>query len=157
MKQMMLLFLPVSLLMFVHSTAAQEMAIGGRGGFSVFSSTLGIQIGPTFDYKFQPGWLVGSEFNINTQGGTPVEWGNYVKYLMPSTMKDVQPYLDGGFGLWFVTGGPYFGLRAGGGAWFKIAPDMYVPADIQLGPVFSSGSNVFYFAITSGIRYVLPM
>ncbi|MFZ0455743.1 MAG: hypothetical protein WAM24_18490 [Ignavibacteriaceae bacterium] len=59
---------------------------------------------------------------------------------------------------------------------FKVAPNIYIPADIQMGPVFygssggggyydyfgnyyggsSTSSTIFYFAITTGIRYELP-
>ena len=145
------------LLFSVNLGIAQNYSVGGRAGFSTIDGTLGLQIGPTFDYRFNKDVLFGSEFNINTQGSTPVEWGNYVKYVLPTSAKDLQPYIDGGFGIWFMTGGPYFGLRGGGGAYFKIAPDMYIPADIQLGPIFSTGSTVFYVAVTSGIRYILPL
>ncbi len=150
----------IAVLSLVSLTAsAQRMAVGGRGGLSIFSSqgsSAGLQLGPTFDYEFQPRLLYGSDLNINNQGGTPVEWAHYAKYLLDVSRPDLMPYVDGGFGLWFVTGGPYFSLRFGGGAYFKIAPNMYVPADVQLGPVFTSGSSTFYFAMTSGIRYILP-
>lgn len=147
-------------LLYPISTHAQKIAVGGRGGLSFFSygsgSSAGIQIGPTFDYEFQQGMYLGSELNVNTQGGTPVEWANYLKYYLPSSNATMQPYLDGGFGLWFLTGGPYFGIRAGGGVYFDIGQGLQVPADLQLGPVFTSGSTTFYLAITSGIRYMLP-
>ena len=58
--------------------------------------------------------------------------------------------------LWFYSGGPYFALRFGGGANFNIAPNMYIPADVQFGPVFGTASTIFYFVISSGIRYMLP-
>ena len=99
---------------------------------------------------------VGTEFNINKQGGTPIEWANQFKYYFDVPQSNIKPYADGGFNLFFITGGPYFGIRFGGGANFPIAPNLYIPADLQLGPVFASGSTVFYIAITSGIRYELP-
>lgn len=139
---------------------AQKVAIGGRGGISIFGygggSSAGLQLGPTLDYEFQKNMLVGTEFNINTQDGTPIEWANYFKYLLTAPRPDIQPYFDGGFNLWFVTSGPYFGLRFGGGAYFKVGPNLYVPADVQFGPVFTSGSSTFYFVMSSGIRYILP-
>ena len=157
-KRLIQLSITVFTLLFsLNCGLAQDYALGGRAGFSTFNSSLGLQIGPTFDFRIKKDLLIATEFNINTQGGTPVEWANTVKYLLPNSASDLQPYLDGGFGIWFVNGGPYYALRGGGGAWFKIAPDMYVPADVQLGPVFSTGSTAFYFAITSGIRYILPM
>lgn len=152
------LFVFVFLLLNI-CTAQQAISVGGRGGLSIFSSggsSTGLQFGPTFDYEIQRSILLGSELNINTQGGTPIEWGNYVKYLIDVPRSDIRPYIDGGFGLWFYTGGPYLGLRFGGGAYFPIGPNLMVPADITLGPVFTSGSSTFYFALTSGIRYTIP-
>ncbi len=143
-----------------QESLAQQIALGGRFGLSVYSgggaSATGLQIGPTFDYEFKRGMLVGSELNINTQTGGPIEWAFFFKYLIPMRAAKIQPYVDGGFGLWLVTGGPFFGIRFGGGAYFKVAPNLQVPADLQLGPVFASGTSVFYVAITSGIRYTLP-
>jgi hypothetical protein len=139
-----------------QQTSAQKISVGGRGGLSVLSSATGLQLGPTIDVTFSKGMLLGSDFTINTQGGTPIEWANYVKYMIDIQQPKITPYVDGGFGLWFMTGGPYFGLRFGGGAYFQISKDISIPADIQLGPVFTSGSSSFYLAMTSGIRYNLP-
>lgn len=146
-------------LFFPHFATAQQVSVGGRGGLSIFSnqgSSAGLQFGPTIDYEFKKRMLIGSELNINTQGGTPIEWANYFKYLLDVSKSNITPYVDGGFSLWFVSGGPYFALRFGGGAYFPISNNMVIPADIQLGPVFTSGSSTFYFAMTSGIRYNLP-
>ncbi len=98
---------------------------------------------------------VGTEFNINTQAGTPIEWANYFKYCFDVQQTNIKPYVNGGLDLWFYTGGPYLGLRFGGGANFQIAPNLYIPADVQLGPVFATGSTLFYLYITSGVRYYL--
>jgi hypothetical protein len=148
------------LLIYPIASPAQKISLGGRGGLSFFSygggSSAGLQIGPTFDYEFQRDMYLGSDLTVNTQGGTPVEWANYFKYFLQAPEAGLKPYLDGGFSLWFVTGGPYFGIRAGGGAYFQVAPDLQVPVDLQLGPVFTTGSTTFYLAITSGIRYTLP-
>ena len=138
---------------------SQPYSVGGRGGISVFSSggsSSGLQLGPTFDVVVSPNLLLGSELTLNTQNGTPVIWGNTAKYLLQIPRSDIRPYVDGGFNLVFVTGGPYFGLQFGGGAWFPIGNNLVVPADIQMGPVFTTGSSTFYFAMTSGIRYTLP-
>jgi hypothetical protein len=155
------LFFLAILLLYPISLHAQKISVGARGGLSFFSygngSSAGLQIGPTFDYEFQHGMYFESDLNVNTQGGTPTEWANSFKYFLQAPEgATYQPYLDGGFGLWFLTGGPYFGIRAGGGVYFTIAPDLEVPADIQLGPVFTTGSTTFYLALTSGIRYRLP-
>ena len=140
--------------------SAQTYHAGGRFGISVASngheSSAGLQIGPTFDVVFQKNMALGTELTVNTQNETPIEWGNVFKYFIDVPRTDISPYIDGGFNLWFVTGGPYFGLQFGGGAYFPIAPDLAVPADLQFGPIFTSGSSSFYFALTTGIRYTLP-
>ncbi len=151
------------LLIFLSDSAfaqRQQWVIGGRFGLSVLSytggSASGLQIGPMAEYKLNRNMAIGTEFNINTQGGTPIEWADYFKYYFDIPRSTVKAYVNGGFSLWFYEGGPYFGLRFGGGANFKVAPRIYIPADLQLGPVFASGVSIFYFAITSGIRYELP-
>ena len=134
--------------------------VGGRFGLSIGSgggeSSAGLQIGPMAEVLFNKNIALGSELNINTQSGTPVEWAAYFKYYFDTPNPSIKIYADGGMGLWFVTGGPYVGLRFGGGANFKIANNLYIPADLQLGPVFITGGNAFYIAITTGIRYELP-
>ncbi|MBI1804825.1 MAG: hypothetical protein HY033_13820 [Ignavibacteriae bacterium] len=149
----------VAILGYQESFAQQQYSVGGRAGLSIFSSggsSAGLQIGPTFDINFGGGKIAGTDFNINTQDGTPIEWAYYFKYLIDVSRSDIIPFVNGGFSLWFYTGGPYFGFRFGGGAYFPIAKNISIPADIQLGPVFTSGSSTFYFAMTSGIRYTLP-
>ncbi|HUN64858.1 MAG TPA: hypothetical protein VMW43_02075 [Bacteroidota bacterium] len=156
MRYVLLLVLAVALI--VSMSPAQDLSVVGRFGLSDFSNGggVGLQIGGGVDYGLKHDLLLGSEFNINTQGGGPIEWGNYVKYMIDLPSSKVKPYIDGGFNLWFYTGGPYFGLRFGGGIYFPVTPQISIPADIQLGPVFTSGSSTFYFAMTSGIRYTLP-
>lgn len=122
---------------------------------SVSSTTAGFQIGFTGEYLFNKQMGIGSDLNINTQAGTPIEWATFFKMYFLVKGSDIRPYADGGFNLFFVTGGPYFGLRFGGGAMFKVARNIYIPADLQLGLVFPTGATVFYMAITSGIRYEL--
>ncbi len=149
------------LLVFSDSAFAQkpQWIFGGRFGISIASggggSAAGLQIGPMAEYKFNRNMGVGTEFNINTQSGTPIEWADYFKYYFDIPGSNVKPYANAGFSLWIFTGGPYFAIRFGGGANFKVAPKIYIPADLQLGPIFASGTSVFYFAITSGIRYEL--
>lgn len=134
-----------------------RFTVGGNMGLSVGSaageSEAGFHLGPMFEVLFQKNLAVGTELNINTQSGTPVEWGDYFKYYFSIPTSKVRPYVDGGFSLWFVTGGPYFGLRFGGGASIPVAPNLDVAPDLQLGPIFATGSTVFYFVMRGGIRY----
>ena len=170
-----------SIISLSYAQSSLKWVIGGRFGLSIASagggSAAGLQLGPMAELLFNKSMGVGTELNINTQSGTPIEWADYFKYYfdIPGN-SSIKPYADAGFNLWFFTGGPYFGIRFGGGVSFKIAPNLYIPADLQMGPVFisssggggyydyfgnyyggsSSSSTVFYIAITSGIRYEIP-
>jgi hypothetical protein len=139
---------------------SQTMTIGGRIGLSRLSvenvASAGLQLGITGDYAFKHNMIVGTELNLNTQSTTPLEWGNYFKYLIDMPEGKQKPYIDGGFSIWAFSGGPYFGFRFGGGVYFPLTSQLSIPADLQFGPIFASGSTVFYFALTTGIRYTLP-
>lgn len=136
--------------------AQTRWVAGGKMGLSLLDGTAGLQIGPMGEMVFNRDMAVGSEFTINTQSGTPVDWAFYYKYNFTVPGSKVKPYADAGFSLWFYTGGPYFSLVFGGGANFPVARNLYIPADLQLGPVFATGTTVFYFALTTGIRYEIP-
>ncbi len=146
----------VLLLLASFAATAQTTYIGGRVGFSSLASSTGLQLGATGEYAFRHDLAIGTEFNLNTQNSTPIEWANSLKYFIELPNAKFKPYVDGGFNIWFMTGGPYFGLRFGGGALFPFTENLSIPADIQMGPVFSNGSSSFYFTITSGLRYTLP-
>jgi hypothetical protein len=135
--------------------------LGGNMGLSIASggggSSAGFHFGPMAEIVFSKQHAIGTEFNINTQAGTPVEWANYYKFYIMVPGSKVKPYVDGGFGLLFLTGGPYFGIRFGGGALFNVSKDIYVGPDLQLGPVFATGTTIFYITIRAGFRYDLPL
>jgi hypothetical protein len=158
------------------SQAQVKWVVGGRLGMSLYTvsspvsnfyyyyygttgstseTQAGLQIGPTGEVIFNKQFAIVTEFNINTQGGTPIEWGNLFKVYFNIPGSTIKPYADAGFGLFFVSGGPYFAIRAGGGANFEIAKNLYIPADLTLGPVFLTGTTGFYLAVTSGIRYYI--
>lgn len=122
--------------------------IGGESG-----TKAGLQLGPTAEVIFDKKYAVVTTFNINTQGGTPIEWGNYFKYYFPISGSKIRPYADAGFSLYFQTGGPYFSIPFGGGALFPIGKNLYIPADLQFGPVFYTGKTAFVIQATSGIRF----
>jgi len=142
-----------------QSTAEVRWIVGGKLGMSLVtgggSTDAGLQIGPMGEALLTKNIAIGSEFTINTQPGTPVVWGNYFKYYFDVPQSEIMPYADAGFFLDFVTGGPYFGISFGGGANFPIAKNLYIPADIQIGPVFTTPAR-FTMAFTSGIRYMVP-
>ena len=152
--------------------------IGGRIGLAIGSgfggSTVGLAIGPMAEVLFSKYMAVATELNINTFSGTPIEWADYFKYYFDIPGSTVKPYTNAGVSLWFATDGPSFAVRFGGGANFKVANNLYIPADLQIGPVFystktagfdpntfqatttSSTKTIFYIGITTGIRYELP-
>lgn len=148
----------IVLILISYSTLLSQNTqgiIGGKLGISSVDGNAGLLLGPMGELKFNKNMAAGSEFNINTQTGTPIEWAFYFKYYIDVKGSQIKPYVNGGFSLWFYTGGPYFGLRFGGGANFPVAPRISIPADLQFGPVFASGTSVFLFTLTSGIRYEL--
>ena len=150
------------LLIAAQGTQAQSVkwVVGGNMGISIASggggSSAGFHFGPMAEVIFNRQLAVGTEFNINTQNGTPIEWANYFKYYIDAKSAKIKPYVDGGFGLLFLTGGPYFGIRFGGGVGFQVAKGIYVGPDLQLGPVFATGLTVFYITIRGGFRYEIP-
>jgi len=116
-------------------------------------TSAGFQFGPTGEVIFSKDLAIVEAFNINTQSGTPIEWQNTFKYYFSIPKSKIKPYADAGFSLWFFTGGPYVSIPFGGGALFEVAPHVYIPADVQFGPIFVSGSTQFVIEITTGIRY----
>ncbi len=116
-------------------------------------TSAGLQFGPTAEVIFQKNMAIVEAFNINTQAGTPIDWMNLFKYYFNISGSKIRPYADAGFSLVFATGGPYVAIPFGGGALFPIAKNLYIPADIQFGPVFVTGGAQFGITITSGIRY----
>ena len=121
---------------------------GGYGG-----TNAGFTFGPMAEVVFSKQYAVGTEFNINTQAGTPIEWADYFKYYISVKGSTLRPYVDAGIDLLFVTGGPYFGFRFGGGVLFNVAKSIYIGPDLQLGPVFVTGSTLFFILIRGGFRY----
>ena len=160
MKHIAVAILLCTVLIALHTSSAISQVrwtVGGNMGLSIASggggSQAGFHFGPMGEAVFNKQMAVGSEFDINTQTGTPIEWANYFKYYITVQGSKIKPYADAGFGLYFVTGGPYFDLRFGGGAQFPVAKNLYIPAEIQLGPVFATGATIFVIYIRSGIRY----
>ena len=161
MKKLALFIVVLFMMLLSDSINAQKTkwVVGGRFGLAISSgggfSSSGLQIGPMGELLIGKNMAIGSEFNINTQAGTPIEWADYFKYYFDVKRSKIKPYANAGFSLWFLTGGPYFGIRFGGGANFPITKDLYIPADLQLGPIFITNNTQFYIAITSGIRYYI--
>lgn len=137
--------------------AQVKWTFGGNMGLAIGSgagnTSAGFNFGPMAEAVFSKRFAVGTEFNINTTTGTPIEWADYFKMYFPIPGSAIKPYADMGFSLFFVTGGPYFSIRFGGGAQFPITKNLSIPADLQLGPIFVTGVTVFGILIRTGIRY----
>jgi hypothetical protein len=150
-------------ILLVGSTAAShaqnvKWIVGGNmllsietGGFG--GASAGFTFGPMAEVVFSKQFAIGTEFNINTQAGTPIEWADYFKYYITVKGSTLKPYADAGINLMFVTGGPYFGIRFGGGVLFNVAKSIYIGPDLQLGPIFATGSTIFFILIRGGFRY----
>ncbi len=153
----LLIFVAVMCFVGAPASGQTRFIVGGNMGLSVGSasgeSEAGFHLGPMFEVLFQKNLAIGTELNINTQAGTPVEWADYFKYYFTVPQSKVRPYVNGGFSLWFATGGPYFGLRFGGGANIPVARDLDIAPDMQVGPIFATGTTVFYFVMRCGVRY----
>ena len=160
---MMACLVVVMLLASTADSQAQgvKWIVGGNMGISISTggwggADAGFSFGPMAEVVFSKQFAVGTEFNINTQAGTPIEWADYFKYYISVRGSNIKPYVDAGFNLWFVTGGPYFGIRFGGGVLFNVARSIYIGPDLQLGPVFVTGSTQFLIMIRGGFRYEIP-
>ena len=148
----------VFFVMSIPSLAQVRWSVGGNMGLviSTSPSSVDLGIGPMAEVLIGKGPAVGTEFNIITATGTPIEWANYFKYYFTVPGSKVKPFANAGFGLVFVTGGPYFDLRFGGGANFEVARNLYAAPELQLGPVFATGNAYFIIVIRGGIRYMIP-
>lgn len=159
MRSLLYAFLVSLLLVALISAPASAQSVrwlvGGHMGLAVGDGNAGFHLGPMAEALFERTYAVGMEFNINTQSGTPIELPLYFKYYFKLRGSNIIPYADGGMSLWFYTGGPYFGLRFGGGINIPVAKNLYASPDVQFGPVFATGNTVFYFLIRGGIRYYL--
>jgi len=147
--------LSLSVLLFILYTGSftyaqkTEFYLGDKIGLSLTEGSASLAVGPVFEVVFLGGRLgVGTELGVDTDA--LVEWTTYAKYFFKIRGTKITPYTD--FGLWFANNGPFFSLRAGGGSYFPISKNLYIPADIQFGLIFANGA-VFHFAISTGLRY----
>jgi hypothetical protein len=164
MKRVLVLLSLVALLLFsasgVSKAQAPKWIVGGNmllvistgGGFG---SNVGFTFGPMAEVVFSRQYAIGTEFNIHTTPNTPIDWVTYFKFYIQSSSK-IKPYVDGGLSLLFIRTGPYFGIRFGGGVGFLVAKNIWIGPDLQLGPIFATGSTVFFIMIRGGFRYEIP-
>lgn len=144
----------ILLLVVPQSSNAQLSGMAGiKMGLGIAAGNAGFQIGPGGELIFNKKFAISTEFNIGTSTGTPVEWVVYGKYFINIPRSIIRPYVDLGLSLLFFTGGPYFGIRFGGGSLFMVAKDFYLMGDIQAGPTFATGGGIFAFSICAGVRY----
>ena len=163
MKHSVIFFVILScfLLLPKDSSLAQvSWNVGGNMGMAIVTggggSATDFTFGPMAEVVFHKNIAIGSEFDITTGTGTPITWANYFKYYFTVPGSRIKPYADAGFGLVFVTGGPYVFIPFGGGANFPVARNLFVSADLTLGPEFVTGITLFAIIIRTGIRYEIP-
>jgi hypothetical protein len=146
-------------LFLICSGYSQQMAVDGKFGLSIFSgggSSTAVLFGGGLDIPIGQNLFARPELNITTHNSTPIEMAGIVKYEIPNLKSAVPFYIDGGLGFWFFTGGPYVSMDFGGGAIFPISGSkLKIPAEIRMGPLFTSGTTTFQIAITSGVRFSL--
>ncbi len=152
----------------LNSSHAQvRWIVGGNMGMSISSggggSSTDFTFGPNAEVLFNRNIALGSEFDITTAPGTPITWANYFKYYFAIPGSGIRPYADAGFALVFATGGPYVFIPFGGGAMFPVARNLYINADLTLGPEFynpsgfsGAGITLFIISIRAGVRYEIP-
>lgn len=163
---MIVVFCFVALACVVVNPAPAQLkwVVGGNMGLSITTggggSSTDFTFGPMAELMFGKGPAVGTEFDITTASGTPITWANYFKYYFTIPGSNIKPYAHAGFALVFVTGGPYVFIPFGGGASFGVARNLYVSADLTLGPEFfnptgisGAGITLFVISIRPGIRY----
>ncbi len=157
MKHIQLLSVLLFLTAFSHSNSTGQVIwnVGGNMGMVISTSPSSVDLGfgPMAEVLFGKGPAVGTEFNIITAPGTPIEWANYFKYYFSVPRSKIKPYANAGFGLIFVTGGPFFNIRFGGGANFEVARNLFIAPELQLGPIFATGNTRFIIQFRGGIRY----
>jgi len=159
-KKTMLMLLVILFIALPTSLFAQKMAFDGKLGLSFLTgngSSTGLLIGGGLDFPFQERLYLRPELNITTHGGTPIELGGKVKYILPSSPMSTELYLTGGIGIWFYSGGSALGLDGGIGTLFPLSgTNLKIPVEIRLGPILESGNTVFQIALTTGVRMDIP-
>ncbi|NOX67319.1 MAG: hypothetical protein GXO85_16350 [Chlorobi bacterium] len=137
---------------------SQTFYYGIRTGFSLARADettpkLGLQVGGLLEYVTKHNLAFGTEVNLNTQKGMPIEWALQIKYFFNTDVMGLKPYIDIGGDLWFFTGGPYAGARIGAGMDMQLSRNFVIPLDFQFGQVFIGDDRASYFAGTTGIKF----
>ena len=154
-KYILILFLILPTSSFIYS---QHATYGMKTGPSLARGTvdtvsLGLQIGAQLEYVFSSNIAFGSELNLNTQSGIPIEWALHVKYYFNLKQKEMIPFIGVGTQVWFFEGGPYYGVKVVSGIDLKLNKKFIVPIDLQLGRIFIDDGEVISFAGTVGIKF----
>ena len=137
---------------------SQRVYYGARFGLSLAqaddeTAKLGMLVGGLLEYVTASNIAFGTEINLNTQKGLPIEWALQVKYYFNTNIKGLKPHIDLGANLWFFEGGPYTGWRVGGGLDFQLSRYFVIPLDFQYGKVSIGDDWVDYFAGTTGVKF----
>lgn len=137
---------------------SQRVYYGGRVGLSLARADettpkLGLQVGGLLEYVTASNFAFGTEVNLNTQEGLPIEWALQLKYYFETNIKGLKPYIGIGGDLWFFEGGPYAGGKVVAGMDMQLSRYFVIPLDFQVGQVFIGDDTANYFAGTTGVKF----
>ncbi len=154
-------FLIISILFLVFNTQtfSQRAYYGARLGLSLARADettpkLGLQAGGLLEYVTASNLSFGTELNLNTQKGMPIEWALQIKYYFETSVKGLLPYVGIGGDMWFFGDGPYFGGKVIGGMDMQLGRHFAIPLDFQWGQVFIGDDTAYYFGGSTGIKFI---
>lgn len=152
-------FVSIILLVLSSDIFSQGNYYGLRLGLSLArgeakaTPELGFQVGGMLEHITASNFGFGTEFNINTQPGTPKDLAIYVKYYFTTNVTGLKYYVSLAGDLWFFEGGPYGGAKIGAGMDMQLSRHFAIPIDLQYGQAFISGDNAAYFGGTTGVKF----
>ena len=145
-----------ALLLLAASAQAQlRPSAGARAGVAYWDRAVGVLVGAAGELPINRELALGVTLDLSTASSAPVEWTTTLRYRFRPAGEGWEPYAAGGIGLLFTGGGPYFGLKLGGGATVPVAPDLRAGVDVTAGPTFAR-STAFSLSAAAVLLYVLP-
>jgi hypothetical protein len=137
------------------SAAQVRPSAGVRAGFAAWDREAGLLFGARGELPIDRELALGVALDLSTQTGTPVEWSTVLRYRFGKPSEGWDPYASGGVGLLFTEGGPFFGIKLGGGATVPLARHVRAGVDVTAGPTFTR-STAFSLSAAAVLLYVLP-
>jgi hypothetical protein len=144
-----------ALLLNAAAHAQQRPSIGARAGLAYWDRSTGVLFGAAGELPVDRALAVGLALDLSSGSGSPVEWTTTLRYRFTPLADGWDPYAAGGVALLFRSGGPFFGLKLGGGATMPISRHVRAGVDVTAGPTFAP-STAFSFSAAAVLLYVLP-